>query len=77
MYTNENSESNSSILINKQAIEQTQAFSLIDVINTMPGKSTVAPNLHQAQLLTLRGYNGAQNGLNEFANNNSMGVAIL
>lgn len=77
VYKAESGESNSSIVINKQAIEQTQAFSLIDVINTMPGKSTVAPNLHQAQTLTLRGYSGNQSGLSQYNNNNSMGVAIM
>lgn len=76
-YKNEASESNSSIVVNKEAIEQVQAFSLIDVLNTLPGKSTIAPDMHKVQNLTLRGYSGMQNGLSEFNSNNSMGIAVL
>lgn len=64
--------SNSSITFDRQAIEQLQAFSLTDVLNSLPGKATVAPNLQTVQNLTLR---SAATGA--AAMNNSMGIAIV
>lgn len=64
--------SNSSITFDRQAIEQIQAFSLNDILNSLPGKATVAPNLQTMQNLTLR---TAATGAS--ALNNSMGVAIV
>jgi ferric enterobactin receptor len=64
--------SNSSITFDRQAIEQLQAFSLSDVLNSLPGKATVAPNLQTMQNLTLR---SAATGAS--ASNNSMGIAII
>lgn len=64
--------SNSSITYNRQAIERVQAFSLMDVLNTLPGKATVAPNINAPQIITLR---GGQGGLYDF--NNSLGVSII
>ncbi|WP_345953948.1 TonB-dependent receptor [Mucilaginibacter sp. PAMB04168] len=64
--------SNSSITFDRQAIEQVQAFSLTDILNALPGKATVAPNLQTMQNLTLR---TAATGAS--ASNNSMGVAII
>jgi ferric enterobactin receptor len=64
--------SNSSITFDRQAIEQLQAFSLTDVLNSLPGKATVAPNLQTVQNITLR---SAATGAS--ALNNSMGVAII
>src|SRR5690606_34416744 len=64
--------SNSSITFNRQAIEQVQAFSLMDVLNTLPGRATVAPDLHRPQMITLRGGQGSQ-----YDFNNSLGVSII
>lgn len=66
------SSSNSSIVFDRQAIEQVQAFNLMDVMNTLPGKATIAPDLHRSQTLTLR---SAQDGVFDFSN--SFGISIL
>lgn len=64
--------SNSSIVFDRQAIEQSQAFSITDILNNLPGKRMVAPNLHSPQNLTLR---AEVSGLQ--ALNNSLGIAIV
>lgn len=63
--------SNSSIVFDKEAIAQSQAFSLADLLNKLPGKLTQAPNLQSPQTLTLR---TNSDGLN--AMSNSFGIAI-
>src|SRR5690606_40740683 len=72
--------SNSSIIFDKEAIRQVQAFSLMDVLNTLPGKATEAPVINNPQTITLR------NGLPSLKSdpddhlynfNNSLGVAII
>lgn len=69
-----NQNSNSSIIFDKQALEQIQAFSLADVLNNLPGKKTVAPQLHTPQLLNLRS-EISTSGLQ--SRNNSFGIAII
>lgn len=64
--------SSSSIIFNRETIEQLQAFSLADVINQLPGKATTAPDLQNRQTTTLR---TNSTGIN--AVNNSFGVAIF
>lgn len=64
--------SNSSIVFDEEAIEKIQAFSLMDILNTIPGKSTSAPNIDAPQLITLRGNQGGSYDMN-----NSLGVAII
>lgn len=64
--------SNSSIVIDREAIEQMQAFSLADVLQALPGKKTVAPDLQHPQTLTLRTDATGQNAFN-----NSFGIAIF
>ena len=64
--------SNSSIIFDRQALEQTQAFSLGDVLNNLPGKKYTPPALQNAQTITLR---SESSGLQ--AMNNSFGVAII
>lgn len=66
------SQSNSAIIFDQEAIQQTQAFSLKDVLNTLPGKATEAPVINSPQTITLR---GGQGNLHDF--NNSLGVAII
>ena len=63
--------SNTSIIIDREAIEQSQAFSLADILQMLPGKKTTAPNLQSPQTLTLRTDANGQNALN-----NSFGIAI-
>ena len=64
--------SNSSIVFDEEAIERIQAFSLMDILNTIPGKSTSAPNIDNPQNITLRGNQGGA-----YDANNSLGVAII
>ncbi|RZL02625.1 MAG: Plug domain-containing protein, partial [Pedobacter sp.] len=62
----------SSITFDEEAIERIQAFSLIDILNTLPGKQLVAPDINVAQTLTLRNTLGGTYGLN-----NSLGIPII
>jgi ferric enterobactin receptor len=64
--------SNSSIIFDRQAIEQAQAFSLADILNNLPGKKLVPPDLQNPQQITLR---SEANGIQ--AMSNSLGVAIV
>jgi len=66
------SKSNSSIIFDEEAIERVQAFSLIDILNTIPGRATVAPNINAPQTITLRGNLGGNYDLN-----NSLGIPII
>lgn len=67
-----NQNSASSIIFNEEAIRQLQAFSLADVLNTLPGRKTQAPNLQSPQTISLRtSADGAD------AMNNSFGVALF
>lgn len=64
--------SNSSIIFDEEAIERTQAFSLMDVLKGLPGKASSAPNINAPQTLTLRGnLDGA------YSMNNSLGIPII
>ncbi len=69
--TTENS--SSSIVYDKEAIAQVRAFSLIDVLNTLPGRESVSPTILSPQTINLRG--GDQGGA--FNLNNTLGVAIV
>lgn len=64
--------SNSSIIFDEEAIEKVQAFSLMDILNTLPGKTTTAPTIDAPQTITFRGNQGEVYDLN-----NSLGVAII
>jgi ferric enterobactin receptor len=66
--------SNSSIIFDRQTLDQMQAFSLADVLNNLPGKATAAPNLQYKQNITLR---TAATGDPVQSAINSMGVAIF
>jgi len=67
-----NQNSASSIVFDEEAIRQLQAFSLMDVLNTLPGRKTEAPNLQSPQTINLR---TSASGVD--AMNNSFGVAIF
>lgn len=62
----------SSIVFEEEAIRQMQAFSLMDILNNLPGKKTEAPDLQNPQTLTLR-----TNAAGTQAMNNSFGIAIF
>lgn len=64
--------SNSSIVFDEEAIERAQAFSLMDILNMIPGKTSSAPTIDAPQNITLRGNQGGNYGMN-----NSLGVAII
>ncbi|MCH5715183.1 TonB-dependent receptor [Niabella hibiscisoli] len=70
--TIKNQNSASSIVFDEEAIRQLQAFSLMDVLNTLPGRKTVAPDLQSPQTITLRTSSGGADAMN-----NSFGVAIF
>ncbi|MDQ7948990.1 MAG: TonB-dependent receptor [Pedobacter sp.] len=64
--------SNSSILFNRQAIEQVQAFSLADILNNLPGKKLTPPDLQSPQNITLR---SEAKGIQALSN--ALGIAII
>ncbi|MES2826654.1 MAG: TonB-dependent receptor [Bacteroidota bacterium] len=67
-----NGSSNSSIIFDRQAIEQLQAFSLDDVLKNLPGKLYSPVDLQGAKNLTLR-----TNSTGNTSLNNSLGTAIV
>ncbi|MEI2274150.1 TonB-dependent receptor [Sphingobacterium sp. ML3W] len=68
----QNKNSISSIVFDEEAIERVQAFSLMDVLNTLPGKQMAAPNINAPQTLNLRNTLDESNSLN-----NSLGIPII
>jgi hypothetical protein len=62
----------SSILFNRETLEQIQAFSLADVLNYLPGKTNKPPSLQNPQTLNLR-----TNTDGNHAMTNSLGAAII
>lgn len=69
--------SNSSIFFNREAIELTQALSLSDVLNMLPGKSVNAPNITNPNILTLRSVAGDSWNNDVFSRNNAFGVTYI
>ncbi|RFZ94877.1 TonB-dependent receptor [Mucilaginibacter conchicola] len=66
--------SNSSIIFDREAIEQVQAYSLADVLNNLPGKRMSAPDLQYNQQATLRSASTTGDPVQQA--NNARGVAI-
>jgi ferric enterobactin receptor len=64
--------SNSSIVFDRQAIEQAQAFSLTDILNNLPGKVYAPLDVQGVKSLTLR-----TEASGNAATNNSLGISIL
>lgn len=64
--------SNSSIVFNSQTIEQSQAFSLADILNLLPGRQYSPVDLQSPKMITLR-----TQGNSDVALNNAMGTAII
>ncbi|WP_316820950.1 TonB-dependent receptor [Pedobacter gandavensis] len=70
--------SNSSLIIDRDMIEQIPALSLNDLLNLIPNRKISPPSLQNVQNLTLRGtYADRTRGKDPFALNNSFGVAII
>ncbi|HEY1202442.1 MAG TPA: TonB-dependent receptor, partial [Niastella sp.] len=65
----------SSILFNRETIEQIQAFSIADVLNYLPGKVMAPPSLQNPNTLTLR--TNIQQDYADHAMTNSLGAAII
>ncbi|WP_316805064.1 TonB-dependent receptor domain-containing protein [Pedobacter nototheniae] len=71
-------QSNSSLIISRDIIEQTSALSLSDLLNQLPNRKVVAPSLQTVQNITLRStFANTTNGRGAFEMNNSFGVAII
>lgn len=65
-------QSNSSILFNRETIENAQAFSLADILMGLPSKTLSAPQLQNPQQLTLRSEASGNHILS-----NSLGIGII
>jgi len=78
--TNQNLESNSSLYINREVIEQSGALSLNDLLSLVPGQKIAAPSLQQVQQANLRSASFGTNSLgtkDPFSLNNSFGIALI
>lgn len=70
--------SNSSLLINRDIIEQTPALSLNDLLNQIPNRKYMPPSLQAVQNLTLRStFAETTTGRGVQELNNAFGVAII
>lgn len=67
--------SNTSVLFDREAIENTQAISLADVLNMLPGKSVQETDMAKTNMLTLRSVSGSTWDTDIFARNNAFGVS--
>ncbi|WP_056094655.1 TonB-dependent receptor domain-containing protein [Pedobacter sp. Leaf176] len=71
-------QSNSSLIISRDIIEQTPALSLNDLLNQIPNRKVVAPSLQSVQNLTLRSTVApSTDGRGSFELSNAFGVAII
>ncbi len=75
---NYDGQSNSSLIISRDIIEQTPALSLNDLLNQLPNRKVVAPSLQNVQNITLRTTVApTTNGRGSFELSNAFGVAII
>ena len=71
-------QSNSSLVINRDLIEQIPALSVNDLLNQIPNRKITPPSLQNIQNLTLRSaFEPTTSGRDAFTLNNSFGVAII
>ncbi len=69
---------NSSLIINRDMIEQIPALSVNDLLNQIPNRKITPPSLQNIQNLTLRSaFEPTTSGRDPFTLNNSFGVAII
>lgn len=69
--------SNTSIIFDRETIENTQALSLADVLNLLPGKSVTETNMAKTNMLTLRSVSGSSWETDIFARNNAFSVSYI
>ena len=79
--------SNSSILIQRNTIDNIQAYSMADIVQTLPGKAILNTDMHNASFLTLRSaLQGdlqnpldaySRNKLNDYVRNAAFGIAYV
>ncbi|SUJ07866.1 Outer membrane receptor for ferrienterochelin and colicins [Sphingobacterium spiritivorum] len=77
---NQNLQSNSSLFIDREVIEQSGALSLNDLLNLIPGQKIAPPSLQQVQQATLRSsvlQTNSASTRDPFSLNSSFGVAII
>ena len=72
-------QSNSSLIISRDIIEQTPALSLSDLLNQIPNRKIVAPSLQSVQNINLRSTfaTTTTNTRGTYDLNNSFGIAII
>lgn len=71
-------QTNSSLVINRDLIEQTPALSVNDLLNQIPNRKITAPSLQSVQNVNLRAaYAPTTTGKGQFELNNAFGVAII
>jgi ferric enterobactin receptor len=71
-------QSNSSLMITRDIIEQTPALSLSDLLNQIPNRKIVAPSLQKVQSLNLRStFEPTTTNRGQFELSNAFGVAII
>ncbi|AZI23854.1 TonB-dependent receptor [Pedobacter sp. G11] len=75
---NYSGQTNSSLVINRDIIEQTPALSVNDLLNQIPNRKITAPSLQSVQNVNLRAaYAPTTDGKGAFELNNAFGVAII
>lgn len=71
-------QTNSSLVINRDLIEQTPALSVNDLLNQIPNRKITAPSLQSVQNVNLRAaYAPTLTGKGAYELNNAFGVAII
>ncbi len=71
-------ESNSSVVFNRQAIEQVQATSISDVLKYLPGQTVSPPDLQTSKTIVLRNvFNASITGNDAFKQNSAFGTSIV
>lgn len=71
-------QTNSSLVINRDLIEQTPALSVNDLLNQIPNRKIQAPSLQSVQNINLRAaYEPTITGKGAFELNNAFGIAII
>ncbi|RZK37869.1 MAG: TonB-dependent receptor [Pedobacter sp.] len=75
---NYSGQTNSSLVINRDIIEQTPALSVNDLLNQIPNRKVTAPSLQSVQNVNLRAaYAPTTDGKGAFELNNAFGIAII
>ncbi|TCD07102.1 TonB-dependent receptor [Pedobacter frigidisoli] len=71
-------QTNSSLIITRDLIEQTPALSVNDLLNQIPNRKIQPPSLQNVQNINLRAaYKPSTNGKGSFELNNAFGIAII